>query len=119
MATGGGGSRIEYPIVDLTTQGVEVVTQRGVDLDSLSEQLIPIRDAFLALIEGGSPASRVALQRLEIGLSVTRDGRVAFATGNATPTLTLTFERRLPPSSTRSTKSRAAEPAKPNVVKVD
>lgn len=111
--------RIEYPIVDLTTGGVEVVTQRGVDLDALGEQLGPLRDAFLALFGGGPPGSRIVLQRLEVGLSVTRDGRIAFATGKATPTLTLTFERRPPTSSTGPTKARAAGPAKPGVVTVD
>lgn len=111
--------RIEYPIVDLTTDGVEVVPHRGVDLETLSAQLVPVRDALLELFKGGPTNSRVALQRLEVGLSVTRDGRVAFATGNATPSLTLTFERRTPAPSTRSTKARPAEPAVPAMVQVD
>jgi hypothetical protein len=111
--------RIEYPIVDLTTDGVEVVTQRGVDLDTLHEQLEPLRDAFLALFAGASPRSRIALQRLEVGLAITRDGRVAFATGSATPTLRLTFERRPTTPGTRPTKPKAARPAEPDVVTLD
>jgi hypothetical protein len=111
--------RIEYPIVDLTTDGVEVVPHRGVDLETLSAQLVPVRDALLELFKGGPANSRVGLQRLEVGLSVTRDGRVAFATGNATPSLTLTFERRTPAPRARSAKARPEEPSVPEMVQID
>lgn len=109
--------RTDYPILDLTTDGVEVVPHQRVDVEGLSEQLTPIRDALLELFEGGPKKGRVSLQRLEVGLAVTRDGRIAFATGNATPSLTLTFERRPSPSGTRTTKAKS--PAKSDVLSVD
>lgn len=99
---------MEYPIVELTAQGAETVPHAGVDLEHLSEQLVPLRDALLELLEGASSKRTVALQRLEVGLSVTRDGRVAFATGNATASLTFTFERRQPAAATRTPKPKAA-----------
>lgn len=102
------GMAQEYPIVELTTHGAETVPHAGVDLDTLREQLVPVRDALLELFEGASPKRTVALQRLEVGLSVTRDGRVAFATGNATASFTLTFERRQPAAATRTTRPKAA-----------
>jgi hypothetical protein len=98
----------DYPIVELTTHGAETVPHAGVDLGTLREQLVPVRDALLELFEAGGGKRHVALQRLEVGLSVTRDGRVAFATGNATASLTLTFERRQPATATRTPKPKAA-----------
>lgn len=96
MAREAWGMAHEYPIVELTTHGAETVPHAGVDLDTLREQLVPVRDALLELFEGGTRKRGVVLQRLEVGLSVTKDGRVAFATGNATAAFTLTFERRQP-----------------------
>jgi len=107
-----------YPIVELTTQGMEIVPHRGVDLDSLSAQLAPVRDALLELFKGASTKGRGGLQRIEVGLSVTRDGRIAFITGNATPSLTLTFERR-PPAPSRSTAARVVAAAEPDMVTID
>jgi hypothetical protein len=98
-----------YPIVDMTTRGVEVVPHRGVNLATLGAELVPIRDALLELFGNGSAKSRVALQRLEVGLSITPEGRLAFTTGSVTASVTLTFERRLPAPSTRSTKAKAPE----------
>ncbi len=106
-----------YPVVDLTPSGVEVISQRGVDPGRLSAQLAPIRDALLEVFEEAPAKGRVALQRLEVGLSVTRDGIVAFATGNATASITLTFERRT--VTPRTTRSKAVEPAPTTVVKLD
>ena len=97
----------EYPIVELTTHGAETVPHAGVDLDTLRQQLVPVRDAMLDLFEGGTSKRGVALQRLEVGLSVTKDGRVAFATGNATASFTLTFERRQP--APRTPRSKATQ----------
>jgi len=111
--------RTDYPILDLTTDGVEVVPHQRVDVEALGEQLTPIRDALLELFEGGPKEGRVSLQRLEVGLAVTRDGRIAFATGNATPSLTLTFERRSSSSGTRATKARPRAAPKSDVVNVD
>lgn len=98
---------MEYPIVELTAQGAETVPHAGVDLEHLSEQLVPLRDAMLELLDGARAKRTVALQRLEVGLSVTRDGRVAFATGSATASLTLTFERRQPAATARGSKPKA------------
>lgn len=106
-----------YPIVDVTPRGVEVVSHRGVDPETLNAQLTPIRDALLELFEEPSTKSRVALQRLEIGLSVTRDGIVAFATGSATSSITLTFERRT--TTPRTAKPKVTETRKPEVVTID
>jgi len=109
--------------VDLTTDGVEVVPHQRVDVEALTEQLIPIRDALLALFQGRSGRSPVALQRLEIGLAVTPDGRVAFTTGKATPSLTLTFDRRaresVPTAKARAKRPAARAVAAPEVVQVD
>jgi hypothetical protein len=102
---------MEYPIVELTAQGAETVPHAGVDLEHLSEQLVPLRDALLDLFEGSRPRRTVALQRVEVGLSVTRDGRVAFATGNATAALTLTFERRQRAVGAKTSKPKAAATA--------
>ncbi len=104
-----------YPIVDMTPRGAEIVSHRGIDPDTLTAQLTPIRDALLALFEDPPSRSRVALQRLEVGLSVTRDGIVAFATGSATASITLTFERRT--TTPRTTKPKA--PSQPEVVTLD
>jgi hypothetical protein len=101
--------RSQYPIVDLTTHGAEVVPHRAVDLETLSAELAPIRDALLELFENDPAVRRVALQRLEVTLSITRDGHIAFPTGNAAASLTLTFERRLPSASRRVTKAKTAE----------
>lgn len=111
------GMANEYPIVELTTHGVETVPHAGVDLDTLREQLVPVRDALLELFEGGTSKRSVVMQRLEVGLSVTRDGRVAFATGNATASFTLTFERRQPTA--RTPKPEAPQAAKPDLVQLD
>lgn len=118
MAREAWGMANEYPIVELTTQGVETVPHAGVDLENLSAQLVPVRDALIELFEDGRARRSVALQRLEVGLSVTRDGRVAFATGNATASLTLTFERRQPVPKARSAKPKQSEPAPPDLVKL-
>lgn len=107
---------MEYPIVELTAQGAETVPHAGVDLEHLSEQLVPLRDAMLELLDGAGAKRTVALQRLEVGLSVTRDGRVAFATGNATASLTLTFERRQPAATARTSKPKPAAARKPKAV---
>ncbi len=109
--------RTEYPIVDLTTEGVELVPHRGVDPETLSAELAPLRDAFLELFKGTSGRARAGLQRLEVGLSITRDGRIAFATGNAIASVTLTFERRPPTPSPRPAAVKPAETAEPEMVK--
>lgn len=104
---------IEYPIVELTTQGVEVVPHTGVDLESLSDQLEPVRDALSRLFEAGRGKSAGTLQRLEVELSLTHDGRVAFATGNTSAFLKLTFERKPSASRTRTTKPKPAAVTEP------
>jgi hypothetical protein len=42
---------------------------RAIDVETLSEQLIPIRDAFLKVFDGARARSRGELHRLELGLT--------------------------------------------------
>jgi hypothetical protein len=77
-----------------------------VDVEELIRQLAEIRDALLTVLEDG--AKRPLLQRLEIGLSITRDGRLAFVTEGAARSLTLTLERSAEtPTRARTTKEPA------------
>ena len=106
-----------YPIVTVTSDN-QVLTQGAVDVETLSAQLIPIRDALLTLFDRSSSKGRGELRRLELGLTVTELGRVAFATGVPTPTLTLIIETRTP-AAPRSTSSRTTTAKKPDVVEID
>lgn len=105
-----------YPIVTLTTDE-ELVNRRVVDVEALGEQLVPIRDVFLKLFTGTSSRGRGELHRLELGLTLTTDGNIAFATGSTKPSLTLTLERRQYSSKTRSA-SRVGADSKPDVVEI-
>jgi hypothetical protein len=105
-----------YPIVDAARQ---VGTRRLVDVEELSEQLIPIRDAFLKLFEGVQARSRGEPHRLELGLTVTGEGDLAFAVGDTRPSLTLTLEIRQRSPSNRSPRSKASASKKPDVVEID
>ena len=51
---------------------------RAIDVETLSEQLIPIRDAFLKVFDGARARSRGELHRLELGLTITEQGTIAF-----------------------------------------
>jgi len=104
-----------YQIVDATTRtGGQVV-----DVERLSEQLIPIRDAFLKLFEGVQAKSRGEPHRLELGLTVTQYGDIAFATGDAQPSLTLTLQSRQRSPGTRSPGSKSSAAKKSDVVEID
>jgi hypothetical protein len=97
----------------------QVGTRRVVDVEKLSEQLIPIRDAFLKLFEGVQAKSRGEPHRLELGLTVTEQGNIAFAIGDTRPSLTLTLESRQRPPGSRSPRSKASAAKKPDVVEID
>jgi hypothetical protein len=105
-----------YPIVDPARQ---IDNRRLVDVEKLSEQLIPIRDAFLKLFEGVHAKSRGEPHRLELGLTVTQQGNIAFAIGDTRPSLTLTLESRHRSPSDRSPRSKARAAKKPDVVEID
>lgn len=81
-----------YDIVDLSAgPGVQVEAWGKVNPRNLVEKLIPIRDALTQLIE---PNSKFGLQSLEVSLTLTAEGGVAFiAKGSAEASLTLTFAR--------------------------
>lgn len=103
-------------------QTVDAATQTGghmVDVEMLSEQLIPIRDAFLKLFEGVQAKSRGEPHRLELGLTVTQHGDIAFAIGDAQPSLTLTLESRQRSPSTRSPTSKSSAAKKSDIVEID
>jgi len=104
-----------YPTLDTESKKL---TPRAVDVETLSEQLIPIRDALLKLFDGVRSRSRGELHRVELGLTVTEQGTIAFTIGDARPSLTLTLEsRQRSPSARATSKSGAAK--KPDVLKID
>jgi len=105
-----------YPLV--TPEEDERVNPRGIGVETLSEQLIPLREVFITLFDGASAKGRGELLRVELGLAVSKEGYIGFATGTTKPSITLTFERRPRSPSTRSaTKASAAK--KPDVVEID
>jgi len=91
---------------------------RAIDVETLSEQLIPIRDAFLKVFDGARARSRGELHRLELGLTITEQGTIAFTVGDARPTLTLTLESRPRSPSARST-AKSGAGKQPDVVEID
>jgi hypothetical protein len=84
-----------YGVVDLSAPyGVQVEALGKVNPRELVERLIPIRDALSKLIE---PNSKFGLESLEVSLTLTAEGGVAFiAKGSAEASLTLTFARPKP-----------------------
>jgi hypothetical protein len=91
---------------------------RGVEVESLSEQLKPILDALLTLFDGAPAKSRGELHKLEVGLVVTADGMIAFPSEGMRPTLTLTLGTRQRAPSTRSATSRSDAAKKRDVVEI-
>ena len=91
---------------------------RAIDVETLSEQLIPIRDAFLKVFDGARARSRGELHRLELGLTITEQGTIAFTVGDARPTLTLTLESRPRSPNARST-AKSAAGKQPDLVEVE
>jgi hypothetical protein len=69
-----------YPTLDTKSKKL---TPRAVDVETLSEQLIPIRDALLKLFDGVRSRSRGEVHRVELGLTVTEQGTIAFTIGDA------------------------------------
>jgi hypothetical protein len=108
----------KYPILTLTTQGQDI-NYGAVDVGTLTAQLMPILDALLELFQDVPAKRRGELHRLELGLAVTQQGTIAFATGDVRPSLTLTLERRQRASGTRSATSRSGAAKKPDIVEVD
>src|SRR5262245_34663049 len=91
---------------------------RGVEVDSLTEQLRPILDALLTIFDGTPPKSRGELHKLEVGLVVTEDGILAFPSEEMRPTLTLTLGTRQRSPATRSSTSRSGTAKKRDVVEI-
>ena len=91
---------------------------RGVEVESLSEQLKPILDALLTVFDGGRPKRRGELHKLEVGLVVTQDGIIAFPSEGMRPTLTLTLGARQRAPATRSATSRSGAAKKRDVVEI-
>ena len=91
---------------------------RGVDVESLSEQLTPILDALLTMFDGAPPRSRGELHKLEVGLVVTADGMIAFPSEDMRPALTLTLGSRQRAPATRSATSRSSAAKKRDVVEI-
>jgi hypothetical protein len=100
-----------------TTQS-NATRPRGVEVESLSEQLQPIHDALLAMFDRAPAKSRGELHRLEVGLVVTADGMVAFPSEDIRPSLTLTLGSRQRAPATRSASSRSSAAKKPDVVEI-
>jgi hypothetical protein len=105
-----------YSVVH-TTQSPSI-RPRGVEVESLREQLKPILDALLTIFDGVPAKSRGELHRLEVGLVVTADGVVAFPSEEMRPTLTLTLESRQRAPATRSATSKSGAAKKRDVVEI-
>jgi hypothetical protein len=105
-----------YPVVH-TTQSRSAYP-RGVEVETLSEQLKPILDALLTIFDGAPAKSRGELHKLEVGLVVTQDGILAFPSEDMRPTLTLTLGTRQRAPATRSATSKSGATKKPDVVEI-
>ena len=78
----------QYPILTVSTDG-QSIHPSIVDVDSLAEQLMPIRNALLKLFQKVPARSRGELKELELGLYLTTGGQIAFVSGNIAPSLML------------------------------
>ena len=110
--------RRQYPIVAVTTDG-QTVHPSTVDVESLSEQLIPIRNALLRLFHGLPARNRGELKELELGLYLTTGGQIAFVSGNIAPSLLLRVgpkQQPVSPTRPRSAGTKATET--PDVVEI-
>lgn len=105
-----------YPVVRTTESKSRYPS--GVEVESLREQLKPIRDALLTIFDGAPAKSRGELHKLEVGLVVTQDGILAFPSEDMRPSLTLTLESRQRAPATRSATSRSSAAKKPDVVEI-
>ena len=91
---------------------------RGVDVESLSEQLKPILDGLLKMFDDAPAKSRGELHKLEVGLVATEDGVIAFPSDDMRPSLTLTLGSRQRAPATRSATSRSSAAKKRDVVEI-
>jgi hypothetical protein len=107
---------VRYPVVR-TTQS-RSIHPRGVDVESLGEQLKPILDALLTIFDGAPAKSRGELHKLEVGLVLTQDGMIAFPSEDIKPSLTLTLGSRQRAPATRSATSRSSAAKKRDVVEI-
>ena len=107
----------QYPIAIATSEG-SALSRSMVDVEALTEQLIPIRDALLKLFEGLPAKSRGELQGVELGVHMTAGGNVALVSGNMVPSLKLILGSRQRSPSTRSTMPRSSPAKKPDVVEI-
>lgn len=90
----------------------------GVEVEKLTAQLIPIRDALLKLFDGVPAKSRGQLHKLEVGLVVTQNGMIAFPSEEIRPSLTLTLGSRQRAPATRSAASRSSTARREDVVEI-
>lgn len=79
---------VAYQLVD----GSVAVEERKVDPTQLADDLARIREAFERVLDGRSE-SAFPLKTVEVGLSVTAEGKIIFVGVEVTASLTLTFER--------------------------
>lgn len=91
----------------------------AVDMDALTSQLIPIRDALLRVFEGVPARSRGELQRLEMAIAVSDKGVLAIPGENTRPVLTLTVGMRPRSSGGRSGTSKSTTSAKRDIVQIE
>ena len=91
---------------------------RGVDVESLSEQLKPILDGLLRMFDVAPARTRGELHKLEVGLVVTEDGAIAFPSEDMRPSLTLTLGSRQRAPATRSATSKSSAAKKRDVVEI-
>ena len=94
------------------------IRPRGVEVESLSEQLKPILEALLTLFDGAPAKSRGELHKLEIGLVVTEDGMIAFPSEDMRASLTLTMGSRQRAPATRSPTSKSGAAKKRDIVEI-
>jgi hypothetical protein len=105
-----------YPVVETTLSAPRL--PRGVEVESLSEQLKPILDALITMFDGAPAKSRGELHKLEVGLVLTQDGVVAFPSQDMRPSLTLTLGSRQRAPATRSATSKSKVAKKEDVVEI-
>jgi hypothetical protein len=80
--------------IAIAESGTDWPTGAGhVDTDKLREDLAEIRDSLSPVLEE-EPGNKLALSELEIGLTLSAEGKLLFiATAGVEATITLTFSR--------------------------
>lgn len=109
--------RQQYPILTVATDG-QTIHPSTVDVDALTEQLMPIRNALLKLFHKVPARSRGELKELELGLYLTAGGQVAFVSGNIAPSLMLRLGAKEQQASVTRPSSPPSVEGTPDVVQV-